>query len=611
MVFNPQIFMLLGVGAARRVASLSDAPPAPLHSMVVTVLYYQCRNFLNIAVVAGLLWNLVLGHGHGFALPFYMESLAVMLGSAFGPIVLFLGGAANVGALKELSVLRSALMPLLTVLLKVFFLPTFVAAVTSWLGGKSQTVNFAFTFSTLPSAASTLVFARPYEPSEDMNSLMNASLLLHKVVGFPVLFLAAAVLTTTSAHQTRRAVVKFENDLSLLCVGLTLILLLSRTWFTGWAKPPLQKIYVLLLITFLESTVTSGVSFLLGYVPGASLSWCNAALFSFASFFRWTADLAIVICAYKTYGEARDRLRIYRQASLRITPIACAAHVASDLSAPLIDERKATPSPYMLGWLEVAAAVATGLMMTMPWLLSMPCPPAERLDSLQPLVVPYPNSLQPLVYALAYAASALAQFTWSGMMIAADTNATKMIGGRKSLKLMRLRRTHSFLIRFECFLFLAGTRLVLACATNARLYSTSWSTQLRSAEAGQHSTHLSGSLEMMLLVASLIGHSRGLFLFFLFGVSEGVFTKPSLLCARAFSRIGGFGMGPASNLRMSVKDSAGSTGYETVDPKEREVHNSQAATQIIRAARRKSLVEEQYSQAASHNIRVTRRKSLG
>ena len=41
------------------------------------------------------------------------------MGGAFGPIVLFLGGARNVGAFAQLSALTSILMPLLTVLLKV------------------------------------------------------------------------------------------------------------------------------------------------------------------------------------------------------------------------------------------------------------------------------------------------------------------------------------------------------------------------------------------------------------------------------------------------------------------------------------------------------------
>ena len=106
------------------------------------------------------------------------------------PVIGGVCGARNVGAFAQLSALTSILMPLLTVLLKVLVLPTFVANVAGWLGGTRATVDFAFAFSTLPSAASTLVFAAPYKPSEDMASLMNASLLLHKVVGFPVLFLA-------------------------------------------------------------------------------------------------------------------------------------------------------------------------------------------------------------------------------------------------------------------------------------------------------------------------------------------------------------------------------------------------------------------------------------
>ena len=177
--------------------------------LVLSVLRGQTKNFLNIAVVSGLLWNLLLGGGRGCPLPFFLESLFVTMGGAFGPIVLFLGGARNVGAFAQLSALTSILMPLLTVLLKVLVLPTFVANVAGWLGGTRATVDFAFAFSTLPSAASTLVFAAPYKPSEDMASLMNASLLLHKV-GFR-LFLAAATATTTDAHE----IVEIERVVAL------------------------------------------------------------------------------------------------------------------------------------------------------------------------------------------------------------------------------------------------------------------------------------------------------------------------------------------------------------------------------------------------------------
>ena len=111
--------MLFGIGAARRDAARAGAAPAPTRALVLSVLRGQCKNFLNLAVAAGLLWNVALGRGRGCALPFFAENVLGVLGAAFGPVVLFLGGAANVGAFTQLVALRSVVMPLLTVLLKV------------------------------------------------------------------------------------------------------------------------------------------------------------------------------------------------------------------------------------------------------------------------------------------------------------------------------------------------------------------------------------------------------------------------------------------------------------------------------------------------------------
>lgn len=52
-------------------------------------------------------------------------------------------------------------------------------------------MDFAFAFASLPAAGSTLVFARPYRPSEAQTTLMNASLALGKLLGFPLLFVSA------------------------------------------------------------------------------------------------------------------------------------------------------------------------------------------------------------------------------------------------------------------------------------------------------------------------------------------------------------------------------------------------------------------------------------
>ena len=62
-----------------------------------------CRNHCILGVVLGLAYNVALGGLRGAALPFFLENLAKLVGQAFGPIVLFMAGAANVGAFSQLA----------------------------------------------------------------------------------------------------------------------------------------------------------------------------------------------------------------------------------------------------------------------------------------------------------------------------------------------------------------------------------------------------------------------------------------------------------------------------------------------------------------------------
>ena len=166
---------------------------------------------------------------------------------------------------------------------------------------------------TLPSAASTLVFAAPYKPSEDMASLMNASLLLHKVVGFPVLFLAAAIATTTDAHE----IVEIERvvalDTQALCAIPALLLVVSRLWYDGWAPPPLSHLYAVAAWTlaFLVASILG--TWLLDATLSSPTPADDAFAFAFTSFARWAADATLVAAAYLSAADARARLAAARQ----------------------------------------------------------------------------------------------------------------------------------------------------------------------------------------------------------------------------------------------------------------------------------------------------------
>ena len=156
-VLNPIIFVVLGVGMARRDANAVGAPPAPTSEVVRSVVKSLGKNLIVVAVAAGLAYNALLAGLRGATLPFFLLNLCTLLGGAFGPIVLFLAGASNVGSFAALAQLDSALLPLLTVLLKSILLPALVMCGVSLLGGTRLVVNFAFAFSSLPAAGSTIV----------------------------------------------------------------------------------------------------------------------------------------------------------------------------------------------------------------------------------------------------------------------------------------------------------------------------------------------------------------------------------------------------------------------------------------------------------------------
>ena len=78
-------------------------------------------------------------------------------------------------------------------------LPIVVMYLASHLGATRAVTDFAFAFSCLPAAGSTLVFAAPYKPSPQLVSVMTASLAVGKMVGFPLLFLSAAIFKVRHA----------------------------------------------------------------------------------------------------------------------------------------------------------------------------------------------------------------------------------------------------------------------------------------------------------------------------------------------------------------------------------------------------------------------------
>ena len=71
------------------------------------------------------------------------------------------------------------------------------------------------------------VFASKYRPSEELSSLLAASLALQKLIGFPLLFLSAAIFKTSDVQDVLDVEGGLSFALHLLGVALLLPMLLA------------------------------------------------------------------------------------------------------------------------------------------------------------------------------------------------------------------------------------------------------------------------------------------------------------------------------------------------------------------------------------------------
>ena len=159
-------------------------------------------------------------------------------------------------------------------------------------------------------------------------------------------------------------------------------------------------------------------------------------------------------------------------------------------------------------------------------------------------------------------------------MISADAEANELIGGKKHEKLLKLRKTHQFLVRFQCLLFLSATRMALAAAICAGL-----------CVGDIDAADLTGSIAIMLLIQSLLANSTGLVLFVLFGTSDGVFAAPAAWLKAAAGRAEVVALLKVdSEIKDDVVDeieqAAAGAGYEEPFPTTRMLKKAGAATRI-------------------------------
>ena len=596
MIINPLIFILFGIGKARRDAPTDGTPPASNADIIIAVLHGLTKNFLILSVVSGVAYNAIFGGFRGAKLPFFADDLCTLLASAFGAVVQFLAGAANVGSFEKLAALDSAILPLLTVLLKSVLLPTFVMCIVSALGGSRDILDFAFAFNCLPTAGSTLVFARPYAPGPQLDSLLASGLALGKLIGFPLLFLAAAIFKTEDVHD----ILALEQavGLSMQCISAVALvpMILSTLWYRPWRKSPLRLLLALVFGTFGFTTASAAAR--LGLV-------LPRVAYPVISFFRWFSEAVLMLSVLSRHIEATHRLAITTaKHSSSSAPVS--ARSPRDLEAPLLlahsgEGPRLFHTTLLAYAFKLLLAVAAGLALTLPWTLSSePFPGSE--DSLiqsevkLPLWVPY-GDLQEMVYAHVYGLCALLVFASSSYMmrIAAQTKAILTVNypdgkdkkGKEALplRLHKLKSAHSFYVRFECLAFIVGTRLSLSAAICLQLAFDA------------EDAKLTGSMALMLLANSFIANSTGLLLFFLFGLGEGLFDPQRLFRrpgaapgapTRTRPRLAGRRSVQVEELLEAAQQVAGGTGYEQ-PPKLKSVFKRATAAMTIQRYNRAHL----------------------
>lgn len=304
MVMNVLCFVLLGVGATKRDAAKAHEPAESTGAIVLSVIGGLWRNRLMQSLALAVLYNAIFGRLRGTELPFFLDDIATLLAGAFAPGVFFLAGTSSVGAFAQLGSLDSAWLPLALVSLKSLILPAIVKTLVGALGGTELAQDFGFVFGMLPAAGSSLVFVNAYAPSRPQELLLSATLALGRIIGFPLLLLAAAILMVNERAQ----VLVLEQGLSYyaqaLSFALTLYLFVSVVWCRQWLGQPLRQIYLLVAFELLVMGLSLWQEDTVAHPH--HLSAYDQAMLLALGMLRWAKEAALTMIAA---GEA-DRLKL-------------------------------------------------------------------------------------------------------------------------------------------------------------------------------------------------------------------------------------------------------------------------------------------------------------
>ena len=307
LVFLPIALVLLGVGAAKREGArrsplaillqvLADkAKGSTCHRHLWRPLLQSRRlpssamrrfHSLGLFILWLLAWPARRRDGSS-----YIESLCTVLGSGFTPTIFVLTGAASVGTRSTLADIGALPVPLVLVLLKSLILPTIVRLMLAQFGASDESLDFVFVFCLFSASGANMVYVLAKHPNEHQKTILMANLALSKIIAFPLLLVASAVLFTKDAAEmltVLRTVDIAVQPLALLC-GIWY--LISATCWHDHRPHITWLIFVMCECGFLLASMAAEEEFGLiriVHVPGAHF---------FAEMFKWSGDCALLLVA--------------------------------------------------------------------------------------------------------------------------------------------------------------------------------------------------------------------------------------------------------------------------------------------------------------------------
>jgi predicted permease len=216
--------------------------------ITLKVLKSLTKNPVIIVVFLGLLSNLLFGHEAITGT--VVEKIFTLQGDAFACGALILTGCSIVGKTDSLKGNKLAIPVFLSVA-KSLLLPILARYLVIAAGAPDALVNFMVVFFTIPTAASTLVFARQFDVEPD---LVAGGSVLNLVLSAPMMFMTAMLVAASSSgiiywSQVLRVV---SNTLSI--VG-TLVLLVFFWLVPRWHVYPMLLLKDTAIMSFFFSSL--------------------------------------------------------------------------------------------------------------------------------------------------------------------------------------------------------------------------------------------------------------------------------------------------------------------------------------------------------------------